>query len=377
MGVRTGRLRGMLLLAALLSAACCFFQSVPAEAETVPFCYETERGKQGETDSFIEAVDMCKKYGGTLTVKGDQNVIGRDYGGFIYLPHNVTVIVPAGVCFTLKGVELWMEGTARVMGILDASDPESRVSGSGALVTEYGGRFRRHIPYIEKTGELCLRGEDIESGQPLSRSAVVAERVYWKSSVEGVWSFAQQELIPEPGTGTYDVTFTPADLRLNEPVTLPQCGQVTVREKKVPPDTGNTPDIPDSGIGITKPAQEPGGEKEDKREPVVITRMVSKPSLIYRRVKVFSKRRIRLQRLKRKRKARRAYVKWAPAAGARAYEIQYAKTRSMKRAKIKRTGKNNITIKGLSGNTYYFRVRAYQQKNRRRTFTKWSSIWKG
>lgn len=377
MGRRNGRWMGLLLLAGVLSGALCFCRSLSAGAKTAVFCYETERGKKGETDRLMEAVDMCKKYGGTLTVKGDQNVMGQDYGGFIYLPHNVTVIVPAGVCLTLKGVELWMEGTAKITGILDASDPGARVSGSGTLITEEGGRFRRHIPYIEKTGDLCLQGEDIESGQSLSCSAVAADRIYWKASVEGEWSFTQQEWIPEIGTRTYDVTFTPSDLRLNEPVTLPRCGQVTVRERRLPPDTGNTPDvsIPTPGAGIPEPASKPEGE--GKREPVIITRMVSKPSLIYRRVTRFSQRKIRIRKLKRQKKGRRAYVRWTPAAGAGAYELQYAAVRSMKRAKKRRTRRNNITIGGLSGRAYYFRVRGYRQKNGRRTFTKWSSVRKG
>ena len=319
---------------------------------------------------------MCRKYGGTMTIQKDSQLEPEDYDDYIYIPENVTIVVSEGVCFMLGDLELWLEGTIVVMGTLDVSDSEAMISGGGSLVTAGEGRLCRRTPYIEKTGEICLQGTDIESGQPLSCSAIQDDQIYWKAAVSGVWAFSQQDRIPATGTGVYDVTFTPVNLWVYQPVILSTCGQINVKGKTVSieptPEPGEQ--INDSEADKSQTNQNTTKVEKDAGTTVVITRMVSKPSSIYRVVKKFTAKKPKIQTIKKK--GKKLYIRWSTIAGKKGYEVQYAVSRSMKKAKKIKTKKNSAAIRLSKKKTYYFRVRAYKEKNEKRTYTKWSSIKK-
>lgn len=379
MGKFIGRMLGIFLFAGFISGGFCPFQSLSKAAETAVFSYITSRGKQGETDRFMDAFDMCRKYGGTMTIQRDYHLNPEDYDDFVYIPENVMIVISNGVCFRLGDLELWLEGTIEVMGTFDVSDSEAMVSGGGNLVTIGEGSFKRRTPYIDKIGEICLQGTDIESGQPLSQSVIRDHQIYWRADVSGVWSFSQQEKIPETGTGVYDVTFTPANLWVYQPVTFYSCGQITVRKKVVSsaPIPGPDAGIHGSEENGSQSQQKSADAEKDIGTTIVITRMVSKPSSIFRAAKKFSEKKPGIQTIKRKKKRQRLYIKWTTIAGKKGYELQYTTFRSMKKAKKTKTKKNSVTIHISKNKTYYFRIRAYKENNKKRTYTKWSSIKKG
>lgn len=354
-----------------------FCQSISLAAETALFSYHTSKGRQGETEQFLDAFDMCRKYGGTMAIQRDFHLNPEDFGDFIYIPENVTIVVSDGVYFTLGDLELWLEGTIEVMGTFNVSDSEAVVSGGGNIVVGGEGRIKRRIPYIEKTGKICLRGSDIESGQSLSQSMIQDDQINWHADVSGEWSFSQPDMIPEAGTGFYDVIFTPVNLWIYQPVVLSSCGQVTVRGKMVSSESNSDPDdkIKDSEAEKNQPDQGSTDVEKQDGTTVVITRMVSKPSSIYRVVKKFSHKKPRIQTIKKKRQRR--YVKWTAIVGKKGYEVQYSISRSMKKAKKIKVRKNNTAICISRKKTYFFRVRAYKEKNKKRTYTRWSSIKKG
>lgn len=377
MGKFSGRVLGILIITGVLSGMFFFCQSISLAAETALFSYHTSKGRQGETGQFLDAFDMCRKYGGTITIQRDFHLIPQDYDDFIYIPENVTIIVSDGVCFTLGDLELWLEGTIEVMGTFNVSDSEAMVSGGGNIVVGGEGRIKRRIPYIEKTGKICLRGSDIERGQSLSQSMIQDDQINWHADVSGEWSFSEPDMIPEAGTGFYDVIFTPINLWIYQPVVLSSCGQVTVRGKTVSSESNSDPNdkIKDSEAEKNQPDQGSTDVEKQDGTTVVITRMVSKPSSIYRVVKKFSHKKPRIQAIKKKRQRR--YVKWTAIVGKKGYEVQYSISRSMKNAKKIKVRKNNIAIRISRKKTYYFRVRAYKEKNKKRTYTRWSSIKKG
>lgn len=377
MGKFSGRVLGILFITGVLSGMFFFCQSISLAAETALFSYHTSKGRQGETEQFLDAFDMCRKYGGTMAIQRDFHLNPEDFGDFIYIPENVTIVVSDGVYFTLGDLELWLEGTIEVMGTFNVSDSEAVVSGGGNIVVGGEGRIKRRIPYIEKTGKICLRGSDIESGQSLSQSMIQDDQINWHADVSGEWSFSQPDMIPEAGTGFYDVIFTPVNLWIYQPVVLSSCGQVTVRGKPVLSENNSDPDdkIKDSEAEKNQPDQGSTDVEKQDGMTVVITRMVSKPSSIYRVVKKFSHKKPRIQTIKKKRQRR--YVKWTAIVGKKGYEVQYSISRSMKKAKKIKVRKNNIAIRISRKKTYFFRVRAYKEKNKKRTYTRWSSIKKG
>lgn len=377
MGKFSGRLLGILFITGVLSGMFFFCQSISLAAETALFSYHTSKGRQGETEQFLDAFDMCRKYGGTMAIQRDFHLNPEDFGDFIYIPENVTIVVSDGVYFTLGDLELWLEGTIEVMGTFNVSDSEAVVSGGGNIVVGGEGRIKRRIPYIEKTGKICLRGSDIESGQSLSQSMIQDDQINWHADVSGEWSFSQPDMIPEAGTGFYDVIFTPVNLWIYQPVVLSSCGQVTVRGKMVSSESNSDPDdkIKDSEAEKNQPDQGSTDVEKQDGTTVVITRMVSKPSSIYRVVKKFSHKKPRIQTIKKKRQRR--YVKWTAIVGKKGYEVQYSISRSMKKAKKIKVRKNNTAICISRKKTYFFRVRAYKEKNKKRTYTRWSSIKKG
>lgn len=377
MGKFSGRVLGILFITGVLSGMFFFCQSISLAAETALFSYHTSKGRQGETEQFLDAFDMCRKYGGTMAIQRDFHLNPEDFGDFIYIPENVTIVVSDGVYFTLGDLELWLEGTIEVMGTFNVSDSEAVVSGGGNIVVGGEGRIKRRIPYIEKTGKICLRGSDIESGQSLSQSMIQDDQINWHADVSGEWSFSQPDMIPEAGTGFYDVIFTPVNLWIYQPVVLSSCGQVTVRGKMVSSESNSDPDdkIKDSEAEKNQPDQGSTDVEKQDGTTVVITRMVSKPSSIYRVVKKFSHKKPRIQTIKKKRQRR--YVKWTAIVGKKGYEVQYSISRSMKKAKKIKVRKNNTAICISRKKTYFFRVRAYKEKNKKRTYTRWSSIKKG
>ena len=76
-------------------------------------------------------------------------------------------------------------------------------------------------------------------------------------------------------------------------------------------------------------------------------------------------------------KKRKLNAKWKKLKGVSGYQVQYALSKKMKKAKLKNCKVASITIKKLKKRkTYYVRVRAYKYVNGKKVYGKWSSIKK-
>lgn len=81
--------------------------------------------------------------------------------------------------------------------------------------------------------------------------------------------------------------------------------------------------------------------------------------------------------LKLSRRNRSVTVSWKRVSGATGYQICYGTSKKWKNKKLKLTHKNKITIKKLKKKkTYYFRVRAYQMKEKSKKYGAWSTTKK-
>lgn len=68
---------------------------------------------------------------------------------------------------------------------------------------------------------------------------------------------------------------------------------------------------------------------------------------------------------------------WKRVTGIGGYQVQYALSKKMKKAKLKNCRAASITIKKLKKRkTYYMRVRAYKYANGKKVYGKWSSVKK-
>ena len=71
-------------------------------------------------------------------------------------------------------------------------------------------------------------------------------------------------------------------------------------------------------------------------------------------------------------KKKQLKVTWKKIKGTK-YQVQYSLKKNMKKANLKNTKKNKITLKKLKSNKkYYVRVRAYKTVNGKKYFGKWS-----
>lgn len=384
----TGRKRiAWLLFAVMMVTAPDLYGKVAQAAVTVeaamPFAYCTSRGVQGSAEVFSDAFDISRRYGGTVTFQRDYRFGPKDYADYIYVPKNMTLIIPEGIRLVMENVEVWLDGTIQVRGTLDVSEGKGIITGNGDITMGKEGKLIRRVPDIEKNGEICLRGSTIREGQPLSASLISRNEIVWKTDIAGSWSFAEPDRVPGLGTGLYDVVFTPENQWTYQSVTIPSCGQIMVTEKNVDPGSENTDTVVEKPSDKTNTVPKEGTKKQEatavegeiRQAPVIITKMVSRPSTIYTVLSSFQKKRPRFKRAVRTRGGGQAKLRWSSVSGKSGYEIQYAVRKSMKKAKKKYTKKNTITLRGLKKHRkYYLRVRAYKGKKKKRTRTKWSSV---
>jgi hypothetical protein len=231
----------------------------------------------------------------------------------------------------------------------------------------------------------------------------------WKASVPGVWTFACPSLVPEVGTGLFDVTFTPDNSISYDAATYPVCGQVEVNPTPTPlptPSPAPTPtpvSIPISALDSTiEPSLSSNStlteqtvegletsilaetssetvsleDGQQKEKVVVVTKMASVPSTLTKTVKkTFSQKRPVIQ--KGKRRGKSLQVAWKKVSGASGYQVSYSYDSSMKKAKMWEGKGCRVTLKKIKkGKPCYVRVRAYKKGKKKRTYTKWSSISK-
>lgn len=384
----------------LLVGIWCPYQRECATAAMMgAFAYDTAKGTTGTTERFSDAFDICRRYGGCVTVQNNYVLNAESYDKYIYVPKNVKLLIPDRTELVLGEVDLWLDGTMQVQGVLDLSRAGGTICGDGEMVVAHGGEVRKRAPHIEKSGEICLVGSDIRKGQPLSASQIENTRILWNALVEGNWSFAEGNYVPGGGTALYDVTFTPKNEWTYQSMTFPACGKVTVIDDSSPADTASGPEsgmgtLPKPGISTvdaknmgTYGDMGVGDSGFSPSHPVIVTRMVSTPSTIYTAVKSFAQKRPSLKKLSRAKNGKKVKLTWTDVAGATAYEVQYARYRSMKGAKkipmgkpllSRQRGKEKSLIIYKLGKKkkYYFRVRAYKVKNKKRTYSKWSSVKK-
>lgn len=358
------------------------------------FWYYPKGGVIAETSRLSDALEACREDGGTVVIRSDYILGAGCCGDFVYIPYGVRLVIPDGICMVLKDVRIRLDGLIHVEGdgILDLSEGEGTISGDGDIRVEKRAHLYRRIPKICKEGEICLVGEDIEKGKSLSSSQIRKDRVRWNTAVEGEWSFAQPGKVPETGTGLYDVIFTPRNKWTYQPVTFYRCGMVTVwgkssetipaAEAKPEPDkdpSAKQEKNPDSGATQTKGTENNGSAKLEKTsgQSVTITRMAARPSSIYRVVRSFAQKRPRIRKAVRGRDRKTVYLYFSPVSGKTGYEIQYTSCRILKRVRKIRTKRRKAVLRGLKKKKqYYIRIRAYREKKKRRTCSRWSPLIK-
>lgn len=379
-----------------------------SSASKEQFAYVTDTGETGKTQNWNEAISFCRKNGGTITLQRsiifEQSVVGNNAN----LEEKCILVIPKGVTLTLNNMKFFLDGDIIVKGVLNLRNG-GVLEGDGRVLVNSGGVFYKASYEMEKNGDVCLQGNPIIVGQSLADSVINSSHVMWKASVPGVWTFACPSLVPEVGTGLFDVTFTPDNSISYDAATYPVCGQVEVNPTPTPlptPSPAPTPtpvSIPISALDSTiEPSLSSNStlteqtvegletsilaetssetvsleDGQQKEKVVVVTKMASVPSTLTKTVKkTFSQKRPVIQ--KGKRRGKSLQVAWKKVSGASGYQVSYSYDSSMKKAKMWEGKGCRVTLKKIKkGKPCYVRVRAYKKGKKKRTYTKWSSISK-
>ena len=382
------RLEFAVFLLLVLYGITCSGQYVKAAIgrECIFLCTDSD-GNEERTNSWDYAVDVLGTDGGTIRLQKDYVL---KYPGMEHaLPDKINFIIPKDVEFYVSGVTFRVKGNIIVYGKFILQEG-AVLRGDGDVVTVGDGVFQKAPYSVGKKGEICLTGTDIEEGQTLAESDVFAENVLWSAEVPGTWSFAEPQSVPEAGTGTFDVLFTPDDLFTYEARRFESCGQVTVMKKPEPvaEASAGAQSLVTGGGALTGYSEsgifgsQPDGSADVRDERVVVvTKMVSTPSNLASTVsKSFKRKKTSFRRVKRR--GRKVFLRWKKVSGADGYQIQCVSAKSNNKKTVKKGKKYlcrgcALTISKVSSKkNFYVRIRAYKKVKKQRTYTKWSSVKK-
>ena len=310
------------------------------------------------------------------------------------LKSSQTLVISEDACLMLKQATWEVQGEILVYGVLDLREG-SVIIGDGNVSVKKRGIFYK-TPYdVSREGTVAFVGTPIYLGQALGKSKIPEEKIFWSTGIAGNWRFAEPKLYPDLGCGLFDAVFVPKNTLSYDEKRFEGAGQVTVIPTPTPVPTPTPTPIPTVGADTSNEprnteknenfpqAQTSGGttgsEKEGQKT-VVVTKMVSTPSTIQKKLaKSFADRKVTVRMVSKK---KQCHLVWNPVLGAMGYQLQYKKgkkswqTKDVQK-KCRYTIRKNTTKKNCRIRVRAYKVTKDKKGRKKRTYTKWSSIKKG
>lgn len=222
------------------------------------------------------------------------------------------------------------------------------------------------LPVIRKNGQV---GQSLEE---ISFVSGVCVNPYSGEIVPGKWEWKDASQPLTEGDKDYKILFLPDTGGYNVLETSVNIHTEKVKEiQKVETEKGETTTDEENlqkGTNESNKLVNDSEETSDEKPTYVITQLVSRISTISKPVSV---KRVTIK--KAKRSGRKIKLSWKKISGAN-YEVQYAVSKKMKKAKKKTVKKTSLTLSKLKkGKKYYIRVRAWKRDSTKKIYGKWSA----
>lgn len=315
-------------------------------------------GNMYYTGFLIEAFQKCYySGGGIIWIKDNTEINIPNSQEFAQVKSDTMIVIEKNAKVTIGKYGLQLDGMMINNGVLDLKNSKGILWGEGTVFSDNAVKYSK-CPYkIEREGEVCFTAGEISCGQSLAEADIRPEQIEWKCPVEGEWSFVDGDCIPPEGSHLYDIVFVPKNSMMYDTQVFEKAGRVNVK-------TNENPILADDNTYEAGIVSVP--------EPVIITKMVSKPSTICSAGKKAVSKCSRIKTIRRT--GSKAKLTCSKVVN-RYYEVQYGTHTKMKKAKKKISSRPVFSINKLKkGKRYYFRVRTFQKKNKKKTYSKWSAV---
>lgn len=178
-------------------------------------------------EAFIAAYNTP---GVTISIRRDREIGIPDFLGYRDVNENTTLTIDSGATVTINKNNLCMNGTLQILGTVDLEHSEGIMYGSGTIKFVNKGKLLKRSYDVQKQGEFYLEAKDISYGQKLSDALITTDKINCIPSIEGTWSFCDQDYVPQAGTRGHDVKFVPKYSMTYETKVFEKGGQVTTKQ---------------------------------------------------------------------------------------------------------------------------------------------------
>lgn len=168
--------------------------------------------------------------GVTISIRRDRELGIPDFLNYRNVNENTVLTIDSGATVTINKNNLCMNGTLQILGTVDLEHSEGILYGSGTIKFVNNGKLLKRSYDVQKQGEFYLEAKDISYGQKLSEALITTDKVNGIPSIEGTWSFCNEDYVPQAGTRGHDVKFTPKYSMTYETKVFEKGGRVTTKQ---------------------------------------------------------------------------------------------------------------------------------------------------
>ena len=231
MGKKLRRVMGILLVVALLGSGLPVSEAQAATAKEYDIVYTIPQKGTFYTQSLAEAFKAGYENEGVhIFVLKDREIDFPPYIEYGCLNEHTILTVGYGATLTINKYNFQMNGRLIINGEVDIEHSQGIMYGSGTIdIVGDAKLLKRPYDFVKK-GDICLEAKEISYGQTLADAAITTDKVNWIPSIEGSWSFLEQDYVPQAGTRCHDVVFTPKYPMSYERQVFEKSGQVTTKQ---------------------------------------------------------------------------------------------------------------------------------------------------
>lgn len=231
MGNRMKRVVCYLLVLTMLVSGFPLIESEAVSNEDYDIVYTIPNRGRFYTQSIDEAFKASHEYSGVhIFVLRDRELDLPQYLSYASLNENTILTVGYGAVLTINRYDFRMDGRLIINGVVDIEHSEGIMYGTGKIDVIGDAKLLKRSYDFTKKGDICLEAKDITYGQKLADATITTDKVNWVPSIEGEWSFVDENYIPQAGTRCHDVMFTPKYPMSYEKQIFPKSGQVLTKQ---------------------------------------------------------------------------------------------------------------------------------------------------
>lgn len=231
MGDRMKRIVSLIMIAAMVIGIAPIPVSEAVSQEDCDIVYTIPNRGKFYTQNIDEAFEASYKYSGVhIFVMKDREIDLPQYLSYAALNENTILTVNYGAVLTVNRYNFQVDGRLIINGTVDIEHSEGIMYGKGRVDVVGNAKLYKKTYDVAQKGDVCLQAKDITYGQRLADATITTDKVNWIPSIEGEWSFVDENYIPQAGTRCHDVMFTPKYPMSYEKKVFPKSGQVVTKQ---------------------------------------------------------------------------------------------------------------------------------------------------